>query len=352
LYLGGRQFVIPVSELFRKLEAQDGGKDLCMLEIQPNDMAPQNLEGAIGSLLPGLLNPGRSPISQPSLPTRADKHDANQHSSAQQGPPPGFPPFFGGMNGALPMKIPNVRPGQEVEQIINKLPNGSICTTTVTEDLPTPETKEVHKKVKKSCVDPHQTSNQRKLQGQASPLPMPIMPLPMAVPLEEAPGAKLFVLGGVFMEKFVTIFDYDTKKVGFGEAVSKLSNAAIQEFSVSYDVASHARAQDTLSKQGMALSPNSDHETKSQMPFAATSAPAAAPFIPPSTTLPLKQQLDADNTKGQGSNLGMVAMIVIPACGVCLVLTMLFGSKQLPWNRRRDDREYPRNFSDDIEPGE
>lgn len=54
---------------------------------------------------------------------------------------------------------------------------------------------------------------------------MPIMAMPMEMPMQENPMAELWVLGGVFMEKFVTIFDFDQKRVGFAEPSSPVVRA-------------------------------------------------------------------------------------------------------------------------------
>jgi hypothetical protein len=124
-----------------------------------------------------------------------------------------------------------------VEQITQTLPNGTVCETTVTEDMQT-KTQDV----KRKCQDARQPSVivvgpgpalPRKLQ--ASPLfggqGLPGMPIPLTIiPMEQDPSESLWVLGGVFMEKFVTVFDFDTKKVGFASTVA--SNALIQKYEV------------------------------------------------------------------------------------------------------------------------
>lgn len=54
---------------------------------------------------------------------------------------------------------------------------------------------------------------------------MPMMGQPMMLPMQgEDPVAGLWVLGGVFMEKFVTIFDFDRKRVGFAEPLQSVTS--------------------------------------------------------------------------------------------------------------------------------
>merc|ERR1712050_145779 len=63
IYLGGRPFILQVADLFRKVPARDGG-ELCMLQIQPNGMAPSGTAdagGLLGDLLGGLLSSSRAP---------------------------------------------------------------------------------------------------------------------------------------------------------------------------------------------------------------------------------------------------------------------------------------------------
>jgi len=114
--------------------------------------------------------------------------------------------------------------GQEVEEVMQTLPNGTVCTTMVKIDLKTQE-----KKVTKTC------NNQRRLQPQQT-MGIPMLP-PMVIPVQVNPVQDLWVLGGVFMEKFVTIFDFDHKQVGFAELTTAVANevsthAVIQDFRV------------------------------------------------------------------------------------------------------------------------
>mmetsp|Transcript_31990 Transcript_31990/g.49806 ORF Transcript_31990/g.49806 Transcript_31990/m.49806 type:complete len:632 (-) Transcript_31990:206-2101(-) len=242
LYLGERQFVIPLAELFRKVSTTDGRSNVCMLEIQPNDIGPEGLDGMLNGLLPGIVGgmvPGMGmPMSSSSLgagmpmppngpmPPRQSPTAGDPQNSAQQ-PfpflPPGFLPPPPGGSGAAPT-MPNPRMGQEVEEVMQTLPNGTVCTTMVKIDLKTQE-----KKVTKTC------NNQRRLQPQQT-MGIPMLP-PMVIPVQVNPVQDLWVLGGVFMEKFVTIFDFDHKQVGFAELTTAVSNevsthAVIQDFRV------------------------------------------------------------------------------------------------------------------------
>lgn len=54
IYLGGKQFALAISDLFRRVPAKDGG-ELCLLQIQPNGMAPAGEPDDIGGILGGLL---------------------------------------------------------------------------------------------------------------------------------------------------------------------------------------------------------------------------------------------------------------------------------------------------------
>merc|ERR1712013_842070 len=103
-----------------------------------------------------------------------------------------------------------------------------------------------------------------------SPSP-PVMPFPFAEPIEQ-PAEPKWVLGGVFMEQFVTVFDFDTQKVGFGETRSSLPKAVIQDY----------RVNDVLPNEGGTVQPVLPKQfanVAAQSAGAATPRPAAKPEV-------------------------------------------------------------------------
>lgn len=239
LYLGGRQFLIPLAELFRKVPTNDGSENLCMLQVQPNDAGAGSLDGMLGGLLGGMMGGGmQMPMPMPPLMQPQQGIPEDSKSPPEQGEQPPIPlqglmPGIGNSPGAATRGIPN---GEEVEEIMERLPNGTVCTTTVVEDL-----KSRQKKVKKIC------QQQRRLQQGVAVIPLspqggfpmrglPMLPI-MEIPLQENPIDELWVLGGVFMEKFVTIFDFDKERVGFAELTTSVADqvstrAVIRDFKI------------------------------------------------------------------------------------------------------------------------
>jgi len=194
--LGEREFVLQVTELFSKAGTFPDGTEACLLQIQENRMAAASagvmggggLASILGNLLGGAL--GRSK---------------------------------GGVGGGIPVLIDGGFPGgagvQEVRQTERLMPDGSVCRET--------EMIQGGKVVKREeeCTKPKQGQPQqaRRLQlpgiggilgggGGSAP-----------VPVEEDPAAELWILGGVFLERFVAVFDFDEARLGFAEPAADVA---------------------------------------------------------------------------------------------------------------------------------
>merc|ERR1712187_177801 len=84
-------------------------------------------------------------------------------------------------------------------------PDGSICTTTLEYS-----NGKLQKNATK-CTEP-KSATTRRLQL------MPPFEMPLADPMED-----VWVLGGIFLERYVTIFDFDNAQIGFAEPVNKVA---------------------------------------------------------------------------------------------------------------------------------
>jgi len=115
-----------------------------------------------------------------------------ESSSGQGGP---MPPFAmpGGPGGAG---------AEEIEEVTEKKPNGTVCTTTLV------WVKWTLKENKTRCIDPAKTSS------------------PTSRRLQQDLLQNTWVLGGVFLDKFVTVLDFDKKRIGFANPTSWASPAA------------------------------------------------------------------------------------------------------------------------------
>lgn len=333
LYLGGRQFEVPIPELFTKVDARDGGEQLCLLQVQPNDMGPQHLGGMLGGLLPGLLNGspfglggggGASAALPPLLPPASSSQTPERHSSGQEVPPfpfklPGFP---GGLPN-MPEMPKNLKPGESVEEIVETQPDGTVCTTSVISE-PSGRTRKTRKcgpaqrRLQGGRLAPilqiiplEQPGGQQQGQPMSimQPLPMPAggaMPMagqPMEVPLEANPMADVWVLGGVFMEKFVTIFDFDQKRVGFAEPL----NPVIRLDQTNY--------QQRSEKQAFLPAAN---------PLASATVPARAPVPSPSQGDLAAPQPVGKQIVPRGGVPWLAVLMIIVFGAVCVLVTLFF----------------------------
>lgn len=219
IYLGGRAFELPVSEMFMKMPTRSADKRVCMLEIQPNNMVlgggpdPEasspvpmaGLDGILGGLIPDAPATNSFP-----LPFEI----------------PGLQPMSGGsastgqtLKSLLhDMPFGNLGRGGAEEEIIEHQPDGSVCRTIITAE-------NGKEKRTKKCSKPG-SDETRRLQPMIIPIFSPgddsaTGALGAAEPQD--PGDDVWVLGGVFLERFVTVFDFDKGQLGVGEPMHKPS---------------------------------------------------------------------------------------------------------------------------------
>lgn len=142
------------------------------------------LDGLLGSIHDqGPLDPMGMPINV---------------STAGGGSIPSFPlplmgPLVDGLGGSQ---------GAVDEEIVEQRPDGSICTTKIHEE---------HGKVvrkEQRCMSPNQGLSSPSRRAQL------LLPFPFT---ERDPMADVWVLGGVFLERFVVVFDFDQGRLGFAE---------------------------------------------------------------------------------------------------------------------------------------
>jgi len=176
VYLGGKVFSLEVTDLFKRVPTSDGTGELCLLQVQPSAPTFDPLK-----LLAGLLG----------APVVPNGKDGKAHPEGMLLPlllPPGLlvPP---GTKGALPPG------GDEVEEQLRMMPDGSRCKTVLV-------WRHGHLKSNKTSCTPSDHSEQRRLQG-----------LLLATPVDDMDD--VWVLGGVFLERVITVLDFDNKKIGF-----------------------------------------------------------------------------------------------------------------------------------------
>jgi len=115
-----------------------------------------------------------------------------ESSSAHGGPAPPFA-MPGGPAGAG---------AEEIEEVTETKPNGTVCTTTIV------WVKRTVKENKTRCHDPARPSSPTSRRLQADLL------------------QNTWVLGGVFLKEFVTVLDFDNKRIGFADPAWSSPTAA------------------------------------------------------------------------------------------------------------------------------
>mmetsp|Transcript_19661 Transcript_19661/g.34849 ORF Transcript_19661/g.34849 Transcript_19661/m.34849 type:complete len:648 (-) Transcript_19661:360-2303(-) len=260
IYLGGRAFELPVSEMFARMPTSDGSS-ACMLEIQPNQMTlsglapgsalplPFDLGGLLDGMMPGMGSVGGSgsqqeepatssegtlprmgemptlpiPFQIPGFPGGMTGSDSSAGKSSAGGLGLGLGPGLGMDIGKLMGDMENGGQGMEEEEVVQETqPDGSVCQKTIVR---------VNGKVKsekKKCGQPQWN---RRLQPMMIPVGLDD-PFGQQEPMAEQSGddSDLWILGGVFLERFVTIFDFDQGRIGFAEpsdAAGQALNSAV-----------------------------------------------------------------------------------------------------------------------------
>jgi len=198
IHLGGRSFALPLSEMFMTAGATNGG-ELCLLTIQPNDMAPSSSAG-VGSALGDLLGPlfgGRVQVARAAPEGRA----AGRTGVGAPLPPVPF---------ALPEAGQGSTTGEVVEESTEYLrQDGRICKTTLL-------IRGGHV-VKRTAPRCEGLQSQRRLQH----VPWPWEEARPQQQQQQQHDDELWMLGGVFLEHFVTAFDFDHGRLGLGEPAGR-----------------------------------------------------------------------------------------------------------------------------------
>mmetsp|Transcript_95005 Transcript_95005/g.205135 ORF Transcript_95005/g.205135 Transcript_95005/m.205135 type:complete len:604 (-) Transcript_95005:221-2032(-) len=166
LSVGGKVFELHMEHLYRRVPARSGG-ELCLLQVQKNNKMSADPMSVLGALL-GLGGP----------PSRA--------------PPFALAPgLMGGAGG-----------GEQIEEIFHQMKDGSTCTNTLVW---------VKGKVTRNTT---KCSNGHSEEGTVSRRLQMMMPGGILIQ-EEDPLEDVWVLGGVFLENFVVMLDFENQRLGF-----------------------------------------------------------------------------------------------------------------------------------------
>lgn len=198
IYLGGHAFVLPLSQMFMKAPARGGG-ELCVLTIQPNTLTggSDSLGGILGGVLGALFGPG-------GMQSRAISNKVKVQSSSDAG-------VFGagGLLPRWPFRPPSSSgdPRKEPEVVLDEVnltePGGRICERTSI--LSEGHVQGGHRRCR------HTQSSGRRL-GILDTLFGSSRSTPNSGPLTNP--NELWMIGGVFLEHFDVIFDFDRARMG------------------------------------------------------------------------------------------------------------------------------------------
>lgn len=181
VYLGGRPFVLQIRDLFKRVPARDGS-ELCLLQIQPNGMMPSSGVARIPDILGGLLGG----LFGPSTGTGPSGGDMGSGSGIGSGT------IGGGMGGSM----------------------GSGTGSGVSG----------------SSGAPGPSSGPGTLDGLLDSLFGPGL-RGRRLQFETDPMEDVWMIGGVFLEHFVTIFDFDQARIGFADPVGGVHALSLSSLS-------------------------------------------------------------------------------------------------------------------------
>jgi hypothetical protein len=219
IWISGRAFVLPLSKMFMKAQAKTGG-EVCLLTIQPNDLSGSALPMGLGSILGGLLGSGllgplfgQSRISNRVLPGQ---------SGTEEIP-------------VMPFQKPVLASsGQDVVLDKVSFPHGVRCQETMVIE----KGHLTHSKERCSeSAQPRRLQTMRQVlhdllgsshgggmigtqPGTGGTWGDPAYGQPPMAGQTQPPTAdphEYWMLGGFFLEHFVTVFDFDNARLGFAD---------------------------------------------------------------------------------------------------------------------------------------
>lgn len=212
--LGDSGFRLGSDKLFKRVPDNGGGEDLCLLAIQPNPSSSMDPMELLGDLLTGS---GITQGGEPELPNDLDPEGAGQPFDMPPlpflvpiaealnatftkghagGAPITVPAADGSLQNLMPL-LPPIAGEEQVEEIVEMKPDGTSCTTTLVWDA------KGLKRNSTECSDGTQ-AEKRRLSDSETP-------------------NNLWVLGGPFLEHFVTVMDFENSRIGFAQPVGQES---------------------------------------------------------------------------------------------------------------------------------
>eukprot|EP00439_Symbiodinium_sp_Y106_P067346 s3012_g11.t1 len=261
IFIAEHPFELPVEEMFIRVPAKNGFGEACMLAIQPNNVEigsglgpgiPLPLPFGLGGLLRDLPKLDGFPFPFPKLgPLLGETEEPSSGSTAPAASPlEGLDmPLFGeGTAGKGALPLPKLLPlfgekgsgnsmpslgalhigplgkgvlSEQVQEQIHTRPDGTVCKTTIV------VVNGKEKSRKEDCSKPRvdMADEVRRLQlvvPMGGILELPLDPSGDASDQDE--GAEMWVLGGMFLQRFVVSFDFDQGRIGVAEPVSEVDD--------------------------------------------------------------------------------------------------------------------------------
>mmetsp|Transcript_48599 Transcript_48599/g.114022 ORF Transcript_48599/g.114022 Transcript_48599/m.114022 type:complete len:651 (-) Transcript_48599:294-2246(-) len=264
IFIAEHPFELPVEEMFIRVPAKNGFGEACMLAIQPNNVEigsglgpgiPLPLPFGLGGLLRDLPKLDGFPFPFPKLgPLLGETEEPSSGSTAPAASPlEGLDmPLFGeGTAGKGALPLPKLLPlfgekgsgnsmpslgalhigplgkgvlSEQVQEQIHTRPDGTVCKTTIV------VVNGKEKSRKEDCSKPRvdMADEVRRLQlvvPMGGILELPLDPSGDASDQDE--GAEMWVLGGMFLQRFVVSFDFDQGRIGVAEPVSEVDDGTL-----------------------------------------------------------------------------------------------------------------------------
>lgn len=207
VYLGGQPFERWLHELFVRVRDTETGGEVCALQVRANSLG----SSGIPDLLRGIPDDGKPGARGGASPTGLRSSGARpSRGGAPAASGPGRPAFAGASGnpeGGIDASRTSVEAADRIVEVSWLTPQGMMCTNVTWWNRGVKIRRESHCQKRVGTADAERADPGENFQRRLSALPT----------TTDLPADEVWVLGGVFLARLVTIFDFDARRIGFAE---------------------------------------------------------------------------------------------------------------------------------------